>query len=94
MVQRQKIRGRDVAGSMSAVSGTVKALCGAGVAIAVSVGVVTSEQLCSRSLRLTVSLRLDHCISRKKIYNTYDTRRLPYEWDYCRVDNGFDQPSD
>ena len=34
----------DVAGSMSAVSGTVKALCGAGVAIAVSVAAVISEQ--------------------------------------------------
>ena len=37
--------GGDVAGPMSAVSGTVKALCGAGVAIAVSVAAVTSEQL-------------------------------------------------
>ena len=35
----------DVAGSMSAVSGTVKALCGAGVAIAVSEAALTSEQL-------------------------------------------------
>ena len=34
----------DVAGSMSAVLGTVKALSGAGVAIAVSVAAVTSEQ--------------------------------------------------
>ena len=34
----------DVAGSMSAVSGTVKALCRAGDAIAVSVAAVTSEQ--------------------------------------------------
>ena len=34
----------DVAGSMSAVSGTVKSLCDAGVAIAVSVAAVISEQ--------------------------------------------------
>ena len=34
----------DVAGSMSAVSGMVKALCCAGVAIAFSVVAVTSEQ--------------------------------------------------
>ena len=35
----------DVERPMSAVSGTVNALCGAGVAIAVSVVAVTSEQL-------------------------------------------------
>ena len=35
----------DVAGSMSAVSGMVKSLCGTVVAIAVSVAAVTSEQL-------------------------------------------------
>ena len=35
----------DVAGSMSKVSGTVKSLCGAGVAVAVSVAAMTSEQL-------------------------------------------------
>ena len=33
------------------------------------------------------------CISRENIYNTYDTRRLLYVGDPCRVDNGFDQPS-
>ena len=43
----------DIAGSMSAVSGTVKALCGAGVGIAVSVAAVTSEQL----LQLTFSVQ-------------------------------------
>ena len=42
----------DVAGSMSAVSGTVKSLCGDGVAIAVSVAAVTSEQF----LHLTFSV--------------------------------------
>ena len=26
-------------------------------------------------------------------YNMYDTRRLPYVGDPCKVDNGFDQPS-
>ena len=35
----------DVAGCMSAVSGTVKALCGACVAISVLVAAVNSEQL-------------------------------------------------
>ena len=35
----------DVAGSMSAVSGAVKALCGAGVAIAVLMAAVTLERL-------------------------------------------------
>ena len=35
----------DVVGSLSGVSGAVKALCGAGVAIASSVAAVTSEWL-------------------------------------------------
>ena len=32
-----------------------------------------------------LSLRLGHCILRENIYNTYDTIRLPYVGDPCRV---------
>ena len=51
------------------------------------------SSFCSWSFRSTLSLRLGHCISSENIYNTYDTRRLPYVGDPSRVDNGFDQPS-
>ena len=83
----------DVARSMSAVSGAVKSLCGAGVAIAVLLALVTSEQLLQLKFSVHSSLWLGHYILRENIYNTYDTRRLPYVGDPCRVDNGFDQPS-
>ena len=53
----------------------------------------SQSSFCSWSFRSNLSLRLDHCISRANIYNMYDTRRLPYVGDPCRVDNGFDQPS-
>ena len=77
----------DVADGMSAVSGTIKSLCDAGVAIAVSVAAVTSEKL------LELKFLVQSLATARPLHFKYDTRRLPYVGDPRRVDNGYDQPS-
>ena len=67
----------DIARSMSAVSGTVNSYVAPALRLLFRWLRWPQSSFCSWRFSPTLSLRLDHCFSHEKIYNTYDNRRLP-----------------